>query len=408
MLTNRYDAVFQILVGSWTSPDQHDFYANGNVLAWSQVLPYKNEFGELPDNFGIDWASGVYGGSAVAHPIGAWQIYQHSGNATFLAQAYEFYKELFWDGIRNKMWGYAYDACLCLNKMAEVLGYPEDPTHWNTTFDMDNIQHFLENEWERDTPNMFGQTKEGVKWGAFAYTAMSMFPREWVEAMADSWLDNPEDGFLSEVPLVCIAKQDLPEQIGSNVNFAITPGANWYMLRGLYIHNIDALANKLTLGHLKKYHMEWGIPVAPESRRLDNSPHGDQYSNINAGKILLILEGMGGLRYSTRDDSFTFADNLPLDWAFMEFRVPVLDKGSKSVTWVKARAERQQKEGVVVKTVTVEKNPFGKLFLQPWLENREAEASEDFLVESKSCQVGHKCWTLDRASNASLVLHFNN
>ena len=235
-----------------------------------------------------------------------------------------------------------------------------------------------------------------------------MFPREWVEAMADSWLDNPEDGFLSEVPLVCIAKQDLPEQIGSNVNFAITPGANWYMLRGLYIHNIDALANKLTLGHLKKYHMEWGIPVAPESRRLDNSPHGDQYSNINAGKILLILEGIGGLRYSTRDDSFTFADNLPLDWAFMEFRVPVLDKVSKSITWVRARAERQQKEGVVVKTVTVEKNPFGKLFLQPWLEDREAEASEDFPAESKSCQVGHKCWTLDRASNASLVLHFNN
>ena len=29
---HRFDAVFQILVGSWVSPEHHDFYANGNVL----------------------------------------------------------------------------------------------------------------------------------------------------------------------------------------------------------------------------------------------------------------------------------------------------------------------------------------------------------------------------------------
>ena len=29
---HRFDAVFQILVGSWVSPAYHDFYANGNVL----------------------------------------------------------------------------------------------------------------------------------------------------------------------------------------------------------------------------------------------------------------------------------------------------------------------------------------------------------------------------------------
>ena len=38
---HRYDAVFQILVGSWVSPAYHDFYANGNVLAWKDVLPYR-------------------------------------------------------------------------------------------------------------------------------------------------------------------------------------------------------------------------------------------------------------------------------------------------------------------------------------------------------------------------------
>merc|ERR1719334_745593 len=36
---HRYDAVFQILVGSWTNPAYHDYYANGNVLCWSDLLP---------------------------------------------------------------------------------------------------------------------------------------------------------------------------------------------------------------------------------------------------------------------------------------------------------------------------------------------------------------------------------
>ena len=54
-----------------------------------------------------------------------------------------------------------------------------------------------------------------------------------------------------------------------------------------------------------------GIPVAPEGRHKDFSLFGDQYSNFNAGKILLILEVIGGLHYSTADDSFTFAENLP-------------------------------------------------------------------------------------------------
>ena len=73
--------------------------------------------------------------------------------------------------------------------------------------------------------------------------------------------------------------------------------------------------------------MEWGIPVAPEGRHRDFSLFGDQYSNFNAGKILLILEGIGGLKYSTTEDSFIFAENLPLEWNFMEFHVPVQKPG---------------------------------------------------------------------------------
>ena len=98
-----------------------------------------------------------------------------------------------------------------VHELLHTLGFVHEHTRPDRddfiSVNMDNIEHFLENEWERDTPNMFGQTEDGVRWGSFAYTAMSMFPREWVEVMAENWLDNPEDGFLSEVPFVCIAKQ---------------------------------------------------------------------------------------------------------------------------------------------------------------------------------------------------------
>ena len=52
----------------------------------------------------------MYGASTVAHIQGAWQIYQHSGNKTFLELSYQFYKELYWDGISSKHWLYAYDS----------------------------------------------------------------------------------------------------------------------------------------------------------------------------------------------------------------------------------------------------------------------------------------------------------
>ena len=58
---------------------------------------------------------------------------------------------------------------------------------------------------------------------------------------------------------------------------------------------MEELANKFTLEHLKTYNMEAGVPVAPEGRDKSYALSGDKYSNFNAGKILLILEGIGGL-----------------------------------------------------------------------------------------------------------------
>ena len=73
---------------------------------------------------GQNWTSGVDGGSSVIkHIIGAWQIYQHSGDKDFLHQAYEFYRGLYWDNPFNggKGWGKGYDCAKTLSKMARVI-----------------------------------------------------------------------------------------------------------------------------------------------------------------------------------------------------------------------------------------------------------------------------------------------
>ena len=104
---------------------------------------------------------------------------------------------------------------------------------------------------------------------------------------------------------------------------------------------------------------------------------------------------MGGLKYSVPEDSFTFADNLPKEWSFMEFHVPVM-KGS-NVTWVKARAERLSQDGKVRKVVKVESNPFEKLIIQPWI--KEADVTSMFPEgDHDDSMYGHKKWVFNAES----------
>ena len=64
------------------------------------------------------------------------------------------------------------------------------------------------------------------------------------------------------------------------------------------------------------------------------------------------------MKYSIEDDTFNFADNLPVEWDFMEFNIPVLDK-SDEIVWVNAIVERRMDElGQMVKTIRVRNNPF--------------------------------------------------
>ena len=128
--------------------------------------------------------------------------------------------------------------------------------HWNASIDMEHVMQHLEYFWEIDTPGMFGGTGDGIGWTQIASSGISMFPREWVETMARDWLDNSVDGFNAGVPLTSTAMKYYPNNLMED--FAVVPDANWYMIRGLYRHTVDRLANKFTLAHLKNYNMEDG------------------------------------------------------------------------------------------------------------------------------------------------------
>eukprot|EP01045_Picozoa_sp_COSAG04_P005199 COSAG04_NODE_237_length_19103_cov_15.726268_3_plen_308_part_00 len=300
---------------------------------------------------------------------------------------------------------------------------------------MDNVAAQLNRSWELDTPNMFGSTKGGMGFGNIAPAGTSVFPRAWVLAMAEHWLDVNDDTFsicLLSVPQRGARAPPNPKRLISLFQdpnkgfytaacpltrtalkdwathnpgvFAVVPDSNWFMIRGLYLHQVDRLANKFLLAHLSLYNQAWGgIPVAPEGRRTDFSLFGDQYSNFNAGKLLLLIEGTGGLRYSVEEDSFTFADNLPTNWTFMEFRLPVVKAAGAAVAWVTARAERKcEAGGRVTKTSTVDGNPFAKLEVRPWAEDaaRVVGASPGAVVNATP---GHVGWALTGPSARAVL-----
>ena len=97
---HRYDATFQIKVGAWTGSKAR--YAYGNVLTWKHLFrnghyrKYPGGVIALADNKGTTWHSGVYGNQLPEHALGAWQIYQHTGDVRFLRDCYEgYFREVF-------------------------------------------------------------------------------------------------------------------------------------------------------------------------------------------------------------------------------------------------------------------------------------------------------------------------
>ena len=75
--------------------------------------------------------------------------------------------------------------------MANILGYTEDPAHWNETVNFPHLLESMEHQWQLETEGMYGSTSGGIGFSNVAPAANSLFPRDWVKIMAEEWLDNP-------------------------------------------------------------------------------------------------------------------------------------------------------------------------------------------------------------------------
>ena len=160
----------------------------------------------------------------------------------------------------------------------------------------------------------------------------SHFPKQFAKPMVDAWALDRENGFYGEFFPLAMSKQSM-RKFKSEVDhsFGYTPDTAYFTLDGMFRQRLVDEASELTLNHLANYnyHEEWQIPVAPEAYQRDRSLFGDQYSNFNAGKILLYLEGLGGLAYSLPDQHLTIRPALPRSWEWMEIRLPIANQWTK-------------------------------------------------------------------------------
>ena len=337
---HRYDAAFQIKVGAWTT-DKRKF-AYGNVLTWKH-LTTNNRFREHPngareisDNKGTTWHSGAYGPETSEHVLGAWQIYQHTGDLGFLRDAYEdHFEKLF----RKRLTGFAmndFEVGDALENMARVLGKEDDVKHWEKLIrrDPEHIRLMFDQRWESNgVPNYFAAPpNKMLMTNAFWAMRSPYFPKEYAQAMVEDWALNREKGFYGEWFPLAMAKESAKAFATQDDNaFGYTPDTAYFTLDGMFRQGLVAEATELTLNHLShyNYHDQWKIPVAPEAYERDLTLFGDQYSNFNAGKILLYLEGMGGLKVSLPDQKLTLRPALPKAWNWMEIRLPIQNQWTR-------------------------------------------------------------------------------
>ena len=330
---HRYDAAFQIKVGAWMTDKPR--YAYGNVLTWKHLTKnhrYReksNGLKLLSDNKGTSWHSGAYGPETAEHVLGAWQIYQHTGDLGFLRNCYEdHFAKLFW----NKLVGFAmndFEVAEVLEKMARLLGKEDDVAHWQDFVrrDSEHIRRMFDQRWEsHGVAKYFGAPSNG-RIGTPGFWAMrsAHFPKEYVRPMVEAWALDRENGFYGEFFPLAMSRSAMRKfNTPVDHSFGYTPDTAYFTLDGMFRQGVEE-SPELTLNHLANYnyHDEWQLPMAPEAYERDLKLFGDQYSNFNAGKILLYLEGLAGLNYSIPDQRLTVRPALPDVWEWMEIRIPI-------------------------------------------------------------------------------------
>ena len=415
---HRYDACFQIKVGAWARDKPR--FAYGNVLTWKHLVE-NGRYREtndghifLSDNKGVGWHSGAYGGELAEHVLGAWQIYQHTGDRDFVRKCYQgYFRKVFWKNLVGFAMNDA-DVGKALEKMAVISGNNSDVDHWKKRINQDpkHLRLMFDQRWEANGhKDYFMGGRDGMLMTtAFWAMRSKHFPREYAERLIHSWALNKERGFFGEFFPLAMAKKSMSFfNSADDQSFGYTPDTAYFTLDGIFRQGFPKIASDLTLNHLENYnfHKEWGIPVAPEAYRRDLALFGDQYSNFNAGKILLFLEGLAGLSYSIPDNIFKVKDSLPIGWDWMEFDIPIGNQDG----WTQVRFERKKGFlGEKKKSITVSNCPLRVQF-EPWLDqselSRDPQLNGATFTEQNATHADYLSFLADeKSAKTSIILSF--
>ena len=375
---HRYDACFQIKVGAWARDKPR--FAYGNVLTWKHLVE-NGRYREtndghifLSDNKGVGWHSGAYGGELAEHVLGAWQIYQHTGDRDFVRKCYQgYFRKVFWKNLVGFAMNDA-EVGKALEKMAVISGNNSDVDHWKKLINQDpkHLRLMFDQRWEANGHKDYfmGGGDGMLMTTAFWAMRSKHFPREYAQRLIQSWALDKELGFFGEFFPLAMAKKSMSLfNSADDQSFGYTPDTAYFTLDGIFRQGFPKIASDLTLNHLENYnfHKEWKIPVAPEAYRRDLVLFGDQYSNFNAGKILLFIEGLAGLSYSIPDNVLHIKDSMPTPWDWMEFDIPIGNQNG----WTQVRFERKKSFlGEKKKSITVTNCPLRVQF-EPWLDQGE-------------------------------------
>lgn len=377
---HRYDATFQIKVGAWTRNKPH--YAYGNVLTWKHLFRnghYRdspNGVIALADNKGTTWHSGVYGLELSEHVLGAWQIYQHTGDVEFLRDCYEgYFREVFRERI-PPFFSNHFEVAAVLTAMARLTGKAEDVERWKRMVPLgsDRIRTWFDRRWAMNGHDEFfaGPANGMLMTTGFWHMRSKHFPREYALRMTASWALDKEEGFYGVFFPLAMSHQAM-ETFAANADrsFGYTPDTAYFTLSGMFRQRLGDPAWRLTLNHLENYNFsaDWNIPVAPEAYTRSGRLFGDQYSNFNAGKLLLYLEGLAGLEYSIPQNRLIVHDTMPTDWTWMEVRLPIRMSGEKKTRWPVIRYDRAESGNEITKSIRVTDCPL-RVTIEPWSEEK--------------------------------------
>ena len=385
---HRYDATFQIRVGAWTGNKSH--YAYGNVLTWKHLFKNghyrKSADGVIAfsDNKGTTWHSGAYGNELSEHVLGAWQIYQHTGDVEFLRDCYEgYFREVFYERIAP-FFSNHFEVAEALIAMAELTGHADDVEHWKQLVSQEPVQieNWFRQRWQMNGhKHFFAGPKDGMLMTTgFWHMRSKHFPRDYALKMVDSWALDKANGFASDAarpfPLA-MSRQSMKKFASLPDNsFGYTPDTAYFTLSGMFQHRLTEPAWRLTLKHLANYNFnsDWNLPVAPEAYSRSGKLFGDQYSNFNAGKLLLYLEGLAGLEYSIPRNLLIVHDVMPADWEWMEVRFPIRMPTQQQTRWPTARYERSQNGTQITKSIRVTDCPL-QIRIEPWSDGKRVVSS---------------------------------